>query len=121
MQKSELQYFKDLLLERKEQILKNISAVDSELKELNSYELNDEGDHASTINSLQLDDTLMFKQQEELHEIEHALYKISHGGYGSCEMCDDDIGFARLKAKPHARYCIVCRPLAEKSALAKKN
>jgi RNA polymerase-binding transcription factor len=116
MQKSELQFFKSLLTERKEQILNNITATNSELSLLHSCELNDEGHHACTLDNVRLDSTLILKQQKELHEIEHALGKISNGSYGCCEMCDDDIGFARLKVKPHAHYCIVCRPIVEKNS-----
>jgi RNA polymerase-binding transcription factor DksA len=48
-------------------------------------------------------------------EIEVALAKIANNEYGICEMCEDDIGFQRLKVKPHALYCIDCREIAEKS------
>lgn len=116
MQKSELQFFKSLLMERKKQILSNISATNSELSALHSCELNDDGDYACTLDNVRLDSTLIHKQHQELRDIEHALGKIAHGTYGQCEMCDDDIGFARLKVKPHAHYCIVCRPIAEKSS-----
>ena len=116
MQKSELQFFKSLLMGRKKQILSNIAATNGELSALHGCELNDDGDYACTLDNVRLDNTLILKQQQELYEIENALGKISHGSYGQCEMCDDDIGFARLKVKPHARYCIVCRPIAEKSS-----
>ncbi|MEL1170649.1 TraR/DksA C4-type zinc finger protein, partial [Campylobacter jejuni] len=33
--------------------------------------------------------------------------------YGICESCDDEIDSQRLKVKPHARYCIACRQIAE--------
>ena len=55
------------------------------------------------------------KIDEELAEIEAALGKIKAKQYGICEMCEDDIGFQRLKVKPHAKYCIVCRPIVEKN------
>ena len=46
MQTSELNYFKEILESRREQIAKNINGVNNELHQLNSLELNDEGDHA---------------------------------------------------------------------------
>ena len=54
---------------------------------------------------------------QELQEIETALAKIKVKQYGICEMCEDDIGFQRLKVKPHAKYCIVCRPIVEKNKI----
>lgn len=115
MQVSELNYFKELLNNRKLQILKNIDDVNSELTELSSLELNDEGDHASASSNSIIEGAIVRQQKQELAEINIALGKISHGGYGVCEMCEDDIGFQRLKVKPHATYCIDCREIAEKS------
>lgn len=115
MQQSELNYFKDILAGRKEQIVKNIADVNNELSELNAQELNDEGDHASANNSSMIESAIVKQQEQELREIDTALLKISSGHYGICEMCEDPISFQRLKVKPHATYCIVCREIAEKT------
>ena len=115
MQASELNYFKEILESRKEQIEKNINGVNTELSELSSLELNDEGDHASANNNSMVESAIVEQQQKELKEIEVALNKIANGEYGICEMCEDEIGFQRLKVKPHAVYCIDCREIAEKS------
>lgn len=115
MQDSELSYFKEILESRKVQILKNISGVNDELNQLNSLELNDEGDHASVGNSSMVESAIVQQQEQELSEINVTLGKISVGDYGICEMCEDSIGFQRLKVKPHAIYCIDCREIVEKS------
>ena len=116
MQESELNYFKEILESRKEQIVKNISGVNAELAELSSLELNDEGDHASMNNNSMVESAIVSQQQKELREIEVTLGKIANGDYGVCEMCEDPIGFQRLKVKPHAIYCIDCREIVEKSS-----
>jgi len=115
VQASELNYFKEILESRKEQILKNISSVNSELNQLSNLELNDEGDHAAVNNNSMVESAIVQQQQKELDEIENALRKIANGEYGICEMCEDEIGFQRLKVKPHAIYCIDCREIVEKS------
>ncbi len=115
MQASELSYFKEILESRKEQITKNIDSVNSELNQLNSLELNDEGDHASVNNNSMVESAIVQQQEQELEEIEVTLAKMTTGDYGICEMCEDDIGFQRLKVKPHAIYCIDCREIVEKS------
>ena len=115
MQASELNYFKEILQSRKEQIQKNISSVNSELNQISNLELSDEGDHASANNNSMVESAIVQQQTHELDEIERALTKIANGEYGICEMCEDDIGFQRLKVKPHAVYCIDCREIAEKS------
>ncbi|MEK6659175.1 MAG: RNA polymerase-binding protein DksA [Campylobacterota bacterium] len=115
MQDSELKYFKEILEGRKEQIIKNIKGVNAELDQLNSLELNDEGDHASVDNSSMVESAIMQQQEKELREINVTLGKIVTGDYGICEMCEDPIGFQRLKVKPHAIYCIDCREIVEKN------
>jgi len=115
VQKSESDYFKEILQSRRDQIKKNIDGVNSELNQLNSLELNDEGDHASVNNNSMVESAIVSQQKQELQEIEITLVKIENGEYGICEMCEDDIGFQRLKVKPHAIYCIDCREIVEKS------
>ena len=116
MQDSELTYFKEILESRQEQILKNISGVNEELSQLNQLELNDEADHASVDNSSMIESAIVQQQEQELREINVTLGKISTGDYGICDMCEDPIGFQRLKVKPHAIYCIDCREIVEKSS-----
>ena len=115
MQESELKYFKEILLSRREQISKNISGVHNELNQLSSLELNDEGDYASVNNNSMVESAIVEQQMRELKEINVALGKIANREYGICEMCEDDIGFQRLKVKPHAIYCIDCREIVEKT------
>ena len=115
MQTSELNYFKEILENRKEQISKNIDGVHNELEGLHALELNDEGDYASVNNNSLVESAIVTQQMQELHEIEVTLGKIANGDYGICEICEDLIGFQRLKVKPHAIYCIDCREIVEKS------
>ena len=46
------------------------------------------------------------QQNHELDEVIHALSKIKIGTYGICEESGDKILVERLRAKPHARYCM---------------
>ena len=115
MQDSELNYFREILESRKKQINKNINGVNDELAQLSGQELNDEADHASNSNNSMIESAIVSQQNQELKEINVTLGKISHGDYGTCEMCEDPIGFQRLKVKPHAIYCIDCREIVEKT------
>ena len=115
MQTSELNFFKEILEDRKLQILKNIDGLHDELGQLKSCELKDEGDYASINNSLMVENVIAQQQLQELRDIHLALGKIVSDGYGTCAMYDDKIGFQRLKVKPHAIYCINCRKIIEKT------
>ena len=115
MRESELHYFEEILLARKVQIIKNLNGVEQEMIQLRECELNDEGDYASVSNENLVESAIGAQQLKELNEIEAALIKIKTKQYGICDMCEDEIGFQRLKVKAHAEYCIICRPIAEKN------
>lgn len=116
MHKSDLKFFKDLLIGRKMQIKKNIDDAYKEIEELSYTEANDELDHASISIDRNIEQAISSQQSRELSEIEFALNKIANGTYGTCDMCEEEIGIQRLKVKPHAKYCIVCREIIEKSS-----
>ena len=114
MKESDLRFFESLLDARKEQIQNNINSTLKDMQDLQKTHLSDEADHAS-VSSDRLTKHAINKQQAlELREIEYAKDKIRDGRYGICEMCEESISFQRLKVKPHAKYCIVCREIVEK-------
>ena len=117
MHNTEIEYFQDTLLSRKIQIEKNISGVEKEMDELRELELNDEGDYASVSNDNMVENAIGQQQELELLEIDLALARIKEGTYGICEMCEECVGVHRMKVKPHAKYCIDCREISEKSAV----
>lgn len=114
MKKQDIVALNDLLLARKEQIIKNIVDTNKEISELDASDARDEADFASINLSKMIDQTLNAKQSKELIQIDSALSKIKNNIYGICEMCEENISLQRLKIKPHSRYCIICRELAEK-------
>ncbi len=116
MRNTEVEYFKELLETRKIQIKSNISSVEAEMEELKGLELNDEGDYASASNDNLVENAIGNQQELELLEIDQSLSKIKNKEYGICEMCEELIGTHRLKVKPHAKYCIECREIAEKQS-----
>jgi DnaK suppressor protein len=110
----QMQEFRIMLEERKEQIKLNLTGKAQEILEVSSQELNDEGDFAAASAQTAIDSAILEQQYQELAEIDLALDKISKGTYGICEMCEEPIGIERLKVKNFARYCIACRQITEK-------
>ncbi|MDD3323760.1 MAG: RNA polymerase-binding protein DksA [Sulfurospirillaceae bacterium] len=119
MREHELKYFEDILKERKVQIKKNIEDSMREIEDLKDTDVGDEADHAAVSTDRLIEQAISAQQMKELGEIEFALNKIRNKTYGICEMCEEEIGFQRLKVKAHAKYCIVCREIIEKSAKSK--
>ncbi len=51
--------------------------------------------------------------QTRLTRIEAALRRHANGEYGGCVECEEEIGYARLKAQPEAPFCIDCQSSKE--------
>ncbi len=58
------------------------------------------------------------KEGRYLYRLEGALRRLYHDpkDFGTCHMCSSDVGFKRLDALPHARYCIDCKRKEESAA-----
>jgi DnaK suppressor protein len=52
-----------------------------------------------------------------LGEVERALAKLDDGTYGICEVCGARVDRARLRALPHAKYCLNCQSRQERSGI----
>lgn len=59
--------------------------------------------------------TLRIRDREShlIKKIKATLTKIEDGTFGICEECEEQIGLARLKARPVTAYCIQCKTKME--------
>ena len=71
-------------------------------------------DIASSEVNLQFTGRLREREQGLLSKIDAALEKIESGDYGECVKCGEEIGVARLRARPVAELCIDCKAEEEK-------
>jgi len=58
------------------------------------------------------------KEGRYLYRLEEALRRLYHDpkNFGTCHTCGAEVGFERLDALPHARYCIDCKVKEEDAA-----
>jgi len=58
------------------------------------------------------------KEGRYLYRMEEALRRLYNDpkSFGTCHTCGADVGFERLDALPHARYCIDCKLKEEEAA-----
>ena len=58
------------------------------------------------------------KEGRYLYRLEEALRRLWNDpeNFGSCHTCGEEVGFDRLDALPHARYCIDCKRKEESAA-----
>jgi len=103
---SSTDFFKDLLLEKKEELQRRIEQRRGEI--VLQREPDDEGAQAlhSVINDLAMAN--MEREVRTLAEIELSLRRIEAGEYGYCGSCETKIPEARLKALPWTRLCVEC-------------
>ncbi len=120
--KEQIEYFRQLLLEKRLEIIGDVHSIESEA--LKKSRLDATGDLSSmpihmadmgTDNFEQefaLD--LMDSERRLLEEINAALARINTGEYGICSGTGKLIPRARLEAKPWAKYCVEYATMLEK-------
>lgn len=112
MNKKDMERYRKLLLEKREDLLKIVRSKKE--MDLTEAEIGDEIDTASQTSEKEL----MFEQTDNekiiLDAIEAALRRIEKGKFGTCESCAQEIKEGRLKAIPWVRYCIDCQSKSEK-------
>ena len=114
MNKRDLQRFKKLLLEQRDQIQGNAKKTMSGDIHVDPDDFPDEMDIASSEVNLQFAGRLREREHGLLGKIDAALLKIEEGEYGECKNCGEAIGLARLRARPVAELCIECKSEQEK-------
>ena len=114
MKKRDLEKFKKLLIEHRDQLLGNAKKALSGDIHVDPDDFSDEMDIASSEVNLQFTGRLREREQGLLSKIELALEKIEDGIYGECVTCGEDIGLKRLKARMVAELCFDCKSEQEK-------
>jgi len=123
MNKKQLQYFKDLILKKRADLMKNLDHYKT--TGLNSSVRDESGDHSSYsfhiadhgTDTMEREQQYMFAARENnyLYRLDQALERIETGEFGVCVNCGEDIAAERLEAVPHARLCIECKSQEESS------
>ena len=122
MNKKQLTHLEKRLLEERARVMKELGYYDESFNatlqssdgDLSSYSFHmaDQGTDAS-----EREKAFLFASQEGrfLWHIDEALRRLyrSPETYGRCHQCGGEIGFDRLDALPHARFCIECKQREE--------
>ncbi len=117
----QIEQLKEILEERKISIQSNIDDSNKNIELLHNMDCKDDYDFAESSSDSFTSEVIAKQQAREYKEIEDALKAIEEGTYGVCEMCDELISIGRLKAKPFAKYCTVCREIHEEEMKIKES
>ena len=114
MNKKDLKRFKELLEERKKQIVSAVEVTRGQGMGFSEDDLADEADLASAEADQSLNLKIVDRERVLLKKIEKALEKVVAGTYGVCESCGEEIGVKRLEARPVTDLCIRCKEEQER-------
>ena len=105
MDVSELQRYKDFLLEKKAEILRQ------ETPPLGSghFSAGDFGDQSNENHDSYVGLRVRQTDGKLLRAIDDAILRIERNAYGRCETCNEKIPSARLNAVPWTRLCVACK------------
>jgi RNA polymerase-binding protein DksA len=108
MGRDELNELARALRERRAQILEDLLASETELREIAEQNPSEVEELAEEAREALLLERLDDRRRQEIAELDHALQRIADGSHGTCEQCGQAIGAARLAAVPATRFCLVC-------------
>jgi DnaK suppressor protein len=112
MNKRDLKFFKELLLERRVELLKEAGrSVDGMSDDKENFP--DPTDRAALEFNRNFMLRIRDRERKLITKIDEALQRIELGTYGLCEECEEDIGVERMKARPVTTLCIDCKAAQE--------
>jgi DnaK suppressor protein len=106
MHANELQSYKRLLIEKRQELL---AASSGALVPAAGRIEGDPVDQAKAEADAELQIQLHHSDGRLLRAIEDAIRRINHRFYGVCESCKKPIAKARLEAVPWTRHCRLCK------------
>jgi DnaK suppressor protein len=113
--KVQLKKFKGLLESKRDEILKKAKQTLNDDMSLDTNDLPDEMDLASSEYLQSFTFRLRGREKSFLDKIERALQKIEEGTFGACEECEEEIQIKRLEARPETTLCIRCKEDQERA------
>ena len=117
MKKKDIEYFKEFLNNRLEELL---SHADDTVSGMTQPKENfpDPTDRASLESERNFMLRIRDRENKLIKKIRKALNRIAKGTFGVCEECGENISVKRLKARPVTTQCIDCKTKEEASEKA---
>jgi RNA polymerase-binding transcription factor DksA len=125
LNKKQLSHIEKRLLEERARALRSLGLFDEMAKrdrESGDSDLSAYTDHMADqgTEAMEREKAALFatKEGRYLYRIEEALRRLYNApeNFGACHTCGAEVGFERLDALPHARYCIDCKVKEEAAA-----
>jgi len=113
MNKQQTEEFRQILQEQMDEILRGADKTVSEMTD-EKTNFPDPTDRASLESDRNFELRIRDRERKLLNKIREAMERLEAGEFGICEDCGEDIGPARLKARPVTTLCIECKTEQER-------
>jgi len=113
MDKEKLEDFRQLLQEQMDQLLRDADRTVSDMTD-EKTNFPDPTDRASLESDRNFELRIRDRERKLIAKIREALERIDAGEFGECEDCGEEIGEARLRARPVTTLCIDCKTEQER-------
>jgi len=108
MTTEKLEYFRGVLQEEMRALLGEAGKTVSEMT-ADTTNFPDPNDRATQESDRTFELRIRDRERRLINKIREALERIDDGTFGVCEMCEEEISEARLKARPVTTLCIDCK------------
>lgn len=112
MNPKQLEHFKQILLNWKEQLMEEVDRTVHHMQD-DAMNFPDPIDRAIQEEGFSLELRTRDRERKLLKKIEDTITRIEENDYGYCDDCGAEIGIRRLEARPTATQCIECKTIAE--------
>ncbi|RLB59362.1 MAG: TraR/DksA family transcriptional regulator [Deltaproteobacteria bacterium] len=112
--KTQVKELKKTLEQKRDELRRSISQRMNRDTEIDPSEIIEELDQATAGQHQDVQLRILDKEVKLLRQVERALAKFERGEYGLCEGTLEPIGYARLKARPWARYSVTYKEEMER-------
>jgi DnaK suppressor protein len=116
--KKNLEYFKKLLTQHKENLITGSTDTFMEMSD-DDETFPDPNDRATLESDRNFVLRIRDRERKLKGKVEKALARIEDGSFGTCEVCGEGISVERLKVRPVTTLCIGCKQEQERQEKAR--
>lgn len=113
MEKEKIEEFRQILQAQLETLLRDAEKTVTEMTD-EKTNFPDPTDRASLESDRNFELRIRDRERKLIMKIREALDRIEAGEFGICESCEEEIGEARLRARPVTTLCIDCKTEQER-------
>jgi DnaK suppressor protein len=113
MEQEQIEEFRKILQSQLDELVREAGKTVSEMTD-EKTNFPDPTDRASLESDRNFELRIRDRERKLIVKIREALERIEAGEFGVCESCEEEIGAARLRARPVTTLCIECKTEQER-------